>query len=183
MANHRAGNRSAIITCCCNCAGQRKTPANEQDGNGVPCRSVADRSRAAPRAPRPRSVMDALLSGGGFDFAAAAGFASSQQNGFLPAHEAERVVESLREFTIEDVGSPAWSSQRQSLERLNVQAHHNAVTNSDEFVKEFLVSHDKVATLVHELLVIEAWNANVFMRVLCTHRSPHDRVGAVHAVP
>ena len=120
--------------------------------------------------------MDALLSGGGFDFAAAAGFASSQQNGFLPAHEAERVVESLREFTIEDVGSPAWSSQRQSLERLNVQAHHNAVTNSDEFVKEFLVSHDKVATLVHELLVIEAWKANVFRRVLCTHRSPHDRV-------
>ena len=105
--------------------------------------------------------MDALLSGGGFDFAAAAGFASSQQNGFLPAHEAERVVESLREFTIEDVGSPAWSSQRQSLERLNVQAHHNAVTNSDEFVKEFLVSHDKVATLVHELLVIEAWKARV----------------------
>ena len=78
------------------------------------------------------------------------------------AHEAERMIEELRAFPIEDVGSPAWTRQRENLERLNVQAHHNATTHSDEFVKEFLVSHDKVRVLVHELLVIEAWKDRVF---------------------
>lgn len=82
--------------------------------------------------------------------------------GFLMAPEAERMIESLRTFGIEDVGSPAWTTQRESLERLNVQAHHNAVTHSDEFVKEFLISHDKIALLVHELLVVEAWKEKVF---------------------
>ena len=72
------------------------------------------------------------------------------------------MIEELRAFPIEDVGSPAWTRQRENLERLNVQAHHNATTHSDEFVKEFLVSHDKVRVLVHELLVIEAWKDRVF---------------------
>ena len=82
--------------------------------------------------------------------------------GFLVAPEAERMIESLRTFTLDDVGSPAWTAQRESLERLNVQAHHNAVTHSDEFVKEFLISHDKISVLVHELLVVEAWKEKVF---------------------
>ena len=63
---------------------------------------------------------------------------------------------------MEDVGSPEWTRQRECLERLNVQAHHNAVTHSDEFVKEFLVSHDKLGVLVHEPLVVEAWRDRVF---------------------
>lgn len=41
------------------------------------------------------------------------------------------------------------------------QAHHNAMTHSDEFVMEFLVSYDKLGALVHELLVIEAWRERV----------------------
>lgn len=95
----------------------------------------------------------------GFDVGGGAGGGPA---GFIMAPEAERMIESLRTFGIEDVGSPAWTTQRESLERLNVQAHHNAVTHSDEFVKEFLISHDKIALLVHELLVIEAWKEKVF---------------------
>ena len=103
--------------------------------------------------------MDQLLSGAAFG---ALSGGDSLAGGFLVAPEAERMIEELRAFPIEDVGSPAWTRQRENLERLNVQAHHNATTHSDEFVKEFLVSHDKVRVLVHELLVIEAWKDRVF---------------------
>ena len=103
--------------------------------------------------------MDQLLSGAAFG---ALSGGDSLASGFLVAPEAERMIEELRAFPIEDVGSPAWTRQRENLERLNVQAHHNATTHSDEFVKEFLVSHDKVRVLVHELLVIEAWKDRVF---------------------
>ena len=83
-------------------------------------------------------------------------------SGLLMAPEAERMVESLRTFTIDEVGSRGWMKQREALERLNVQAHHNAVNNTDEFVKEFLISHDKILVLVHELLVVEAWKERVY---------------------
>lgn len=83
-------------------------------------------------------------------------------SGFLGAHDAERLISGLSDFNVDDVGSPKWTSQREALERLNVQAHHNAVTHSDEFVKEFLVSHDKVRVLIRELLVIEVWKEKVW---------------------
>jgi hypothetical protein len=37
----------------------------------------------------------------------------------------------------------------------SLQAHCNAQAHSDEFVMEYLVSYDKVTTLIHDLLVIE----------------------------
>jgi hypothetical protein len=36
------------------------------------------------------------------------------------------------------------------------------VTHSDEFVKEMLVSHDKVKVLIRELLVVEVWREKVY---------------------
>jgi hypothetical protein len=104
--------------------------------------------------------MDQILAGAGLGGSLGAG--GSGDGGLLVAPEAERMIASLRAFPVEDVGSPEWTRQRECLERLNVQAHHNAVTHSDEFVKEFLVSHDKLGVLVHELLVVEAWRDRVF---------------------
>lgn len=49
--------------------------------------------------------------------------------------------------------------------QLNLQAHHNAVAQSDEFVMEALVSHGKVDALIHSLLVAEV-------------RTPGEREGA-----
>ena len=54
-------------------------------------------------------------------------------------------------------GSPAWYAQHGQLDRLNLQAHHNAQTRSEEYVKEALVSHGKVGLLAQELLAAEAW--------------------------
>lgn len=41
------------------------------------------------------------------------------------------------------------------------QAHHNAQTNSEEFVNEALASYDKVSVLVHELIVLEIWKEKI----------------------
>ena len=43
----------------------------------------------------------------------------------LSAPEAERLIESLREFHLEDVASAPWMEQRSWVEQLNVQARGN----------------------------------------------------------
>lgn len=58
-------------------------------------------------------------------------------------------------------GTPAWLDQHDALQQLNLQAHLNAQAHSDEFVKEALVSHDRVTLLVRELLAAEAGGAAI----------------------
>lgn len=76
--------------------------------------------------------------------------------------ETERYVESLKKFTINEVGSSSWMEQHRRLEKLNLQAHQNAMTNSDEYVLEAFLTFDKIEFLVYDLLLIEAWKENVF---------------------
>uniref|UniRef100_A0A061SCF1 Zinc finger mynd domain-containing protein 10-like n=1 Tax=Tetraselmis sp. GSL018 TaxID=582737 RepID=A0A061SCF1_9CHLO len=83
----------------------------------------------------------------------------------LSASEGERIVEQLKEFSIDEVGSNAWFQQRDWIEQLNIQAHHNAQTHSDEFVMEALVSFDKITVLIHELLVIEVWKTKILPHI------------------
>ena len=90
----------------------------------------------------------------------AAGPAAAAAMLVLPT-EAEALVEALTTFTVADVGSESWHKQRTALERLNLQAHQNVQSKSDEFIKSFLISYDKLPTLVHELLVIEVWREKV----------------------
>eukprot|EP00873_Tetraselmis_striata_P028698 jgi/Tetstr1/448962/TSEL_036187.t1 len=93
----------------------------------------------------------AQLGGGGMD-----------PSGLLvSAPEAERMIEQLKEYPLEAVGTTPWMEQHDWIEKLNLQAHHNAQTHSDEFVMESLVSFDKISTLVHELLAIEVWKGKV----------------------
>lgn len=80
----------------------------------------------------------------------------------IDAGEAERYIESLRKFDLKDVGSHEWMEQHRRLEKLNLQAHHNAMTNSDEYVMEAVLTFDKLGVLVHDLLLIEAWKENVY---------------------
>jgi hypothetical protein len=80
--------------------------------------------------------------------------------------EAERYAEGLQKFTIEQVGSYEWMEQHRRLEKLNLQAHHNAMTNSDEYVLESLLTFDKLGVIIHDLLLIEAWKENVYPKLL-----------------
>lgn len=88
----------------------------------------------------------------------ARGFQVGQGNeALLVAPEAERLIDNLRKHALDDVGTSAWLEQQGWIEKLNVQSHHNARAHADEFVKDLLVSYDKVTTLVHELLLMEVW--------------------------
>jgi len=77
--------------------------------------------------------------------------------GVLDVFEAERLVECLEPTTPRDVGSSSWLEQHRALDRLNVQAHHNVVSQTDEFVIEALISFEKLPVVVHELILIETW--------------------------
>ena len=80
--------------------------------------------------------------------------------------ESERYVEGLKKFSIEEVGSSAWMEQHRRLEKLNIQAHQSAMTNSEEFVLESILTFDKLDVLIHDLLLIEAWKENVYPELL-----------------
>tara|TARA_B110000090_G_scaffold206533_1_gene256141 strand:+ start:92 stop:1927 length:1836 start_codon:yes stop_codon:yes gene_type:complete len=91
-------------------------------------------------------------------------FADSDYQGapVITASECERLVESLQPFPLEQVGSEKWLLQHEVLEKLNMQAHHCAKANADDFVLEALVTFDKLPVVVHELIVMEAWRENVY---------------------
>lgn len=80
--------------------------------------------------------------------------------------EAEGFVQSLKTFTLKDVGTAGWFKQHEYIEKLNMQAIISATTMHDEFVKELLVSHGKIAVLVHEMILIEIWKHKIFP-ILC----------------
>eukprot|EP01116_Phalansterium_solitarium_P025618 TRINITY_DN9884_c0_g2_i1.p1 TRINITY_DN9884_c0_g2~~TRINITY_DN9884_c0_g2_i1.p1 ORF type:complete len:462 (+),score=201.48 TRINITY_DN9884_c0_g2_i1:172-1557(+) len=82
--------------------------------------------------------------------------------GLLSATDAERLVKQLRPFGIVDICTPPWLAQHASVEQLNLQAHHSAMIQAEEFVKESLVAHDKLPVLVEELLAAELWRAAVW---------------------
>ena len=80
----------------------------------------------------------------------------------ITPYEAEHKVEGLENFGLELVGSARYMQQCRSVEELNLQAHYNAMNQSDEFVSDLLVTLDKIPTLIHELLVIEVWKRKCF---------------------
>eukprot|EP00775_Hariotina_reticulata_P002321 gene2321-2629_t len=80
----------------------------------------------------------------------------------MSAYEAEQLVEQLHVTSIQQVGSLKFLKQHDAIQKLNLQAHHNAQTHSDEFVLQLLVSCDKMSVLVQELLVIEAWKERLY---------------------
>jgi len=77
--------------------------------------------------------------------------------GVLDVFEAERLIEALEPTTPLDIGSSKWLDQHRAIDRLNVQAHHNVVSQTDEFVVEALISLEKLPVIVHELILIETW--------------------------
>ena len=84
----------------------------------------------------------------------------------LDPTEAERFVEKLQKLQVEEVGSAKWFEQHRMIEKLNLQAHHNAMTNSDEYVLEAFLTFDKLHTLIHNLIVIETWKESVYPLIL-----------------
>ncbi|VDD80744.1 unnamed protein product [Mesocestoides corti] len=80
--------------------------------------------------------------------------------------EAEALVASLADLDYETYGSEHWYKQHTYLDKLNMQAVVSARARSDEFVKEFIISHQKVGFLIRDLVSSELWRQKIFKRLL-----------------
>mmetsp|Transcript_24978 Transcript_24978/g.82320 ORF Transcript_24978/g.82320 Transcript_24978/m.82320 type:complete len:423 (-) Transcript_24978:1254-2522(-) len=87
--------------------------------------------------------------------------------------EAERLVEEIRVFGIEEIGLKAWTKQHQVIEKLNMQAQISVMNQSDEYVVEALIDHEKISTLIHCLIVCEVWKDTVLVKVQQDLASSH----------
>ncbi|EDO41750.1 predicted protein [Nematostella vectensis] len=84
----------------------------------------------------------------------------------LLAPEAELYVQELKTFPVKHIGSPKWMSQHEFVEKLNMQAVLCASSHTDEFVKDFLITLEKIPVLIHELIALELWKAKVFPKII-----------------
>eukprot|EP00397_Hematodinium_sp_SG-2012_P048327 GEMP01055321.1.p1 GENE.GEMP01055321.1~~GEMP01055321.1.p1 ORF type:complete len:497 (+),score=90.20 GEMP01055321.1:41-1492(+) len=89
----------------------------------------------------------------------------------LTPFEAEHYVESLERFQIQDVGSSKWLTQHEHIEKLNQLAHAQAKDGTDEFVVDYLQTHDKIKVLIYDLLLCEIWREHMYPRLL-SHIAP-----------
>lgn len=76
--------------------------------------------------------------------------------------ECELFIENLIAFPIEEIGSLKWLTQHEHIEKLNMQAVISANANETEYVKDALISFDKMSILVHELVSVELWKNKIF---------------------
>lgn len=79
--------------------------------------------------------------------------------------EAELLVRQLKPISIDKVGTVEWKDQRSAVERLNMCAHSNAALKKDDYVRSYLIDHEKMLVLLHELLTMEVWRHEVFPKV------------------
>ena len=81
--------------------------------------------------------------------------------------EMQHLISSLSKLDVTLYGSAEWLRHHEKIEKLNNQGHRNAL-NGDEkgMVEDFVTGGDsgnnQVETLIHDLLVSEAWKDNVF---------------------
>jgi hypothetical protein len=71
------------------------------------------------------------------------------------------MVKGLRPIPLAEFGTAAWKSQREYLEQLNVTAHNNAGRKHDDYVAQAFVAHNKMAVLLHEVLVMDTWRRQI----------------------
>eukprot|EP00347_Sterkiella_histriomuscorum_P019773 403340343 len=76
---------------------------------------------------------------------------------FLSPYEAEHLIRNLQEVDVREYGSKQWFQQHETFDRLNIQAHKNALTSTDEFIMDYFVGF-----LIHDLLTSEIWKQKIY---------------------
>jgi zinc finger MYND domain-containing protein 10 len=97
---------------------------------------------------------------------------------FIAAPLAEQMVGGLKPFGVEDVGTDKWRAQANIIQQLNTQAHANVAMRGDEYVMEAFCTFEKFGVLVHELIVMEVWQAKVLPRLM--RKADRLSVGGVY---
>lgn len=91
----------------------------------------------------------------------------AEQANMMFQDEAERLIEGLRPFSLEELGTQSWMHQRENIERLNMQACISANNQAEEFVMSaFVVAEGKISLLVEELITISVWRQKVLEPLL-----------------
>eukprot|EP00796_Vickermania_ingenoplastis_P008372 gene8372-5861_t len=80
--------------------------------------------------------------------------------------EAELAIRELQPIPLSEMASEKWKAQRVAVERLNMCTHSNAVKKVDDCVKSFLVEHEKLPVLLHELLSAEVYRQRVLPNIM-----------------
>ncbi|KAL7058926.1 hypothetical protein AAHC03_013600 [Spirometra sp. Aus1] len=86
--------------------------------------------------------------------------------------EAEAYIESLTFYDFDAYGCKVWYRQHAYLDKLNMQAVVSARSGGDEFIKEFVLTHQKIPFLIRDLISTEIWKQKILKRVL--KRMPED---------
>ena len=81
---------------------------------------------------------------------------------FITPFEAEHLVTSIKRIRVEEYGSKPWIEQHYTLDRLNLQAHKNAMHSTDEYVMNAFAVQNKVKDAVYDLIVSESWKNFLF---------------------
>lgn len=81
--------------------------------------------------------------------------------------EMQHLISILEKLDVTLYGSKKWLKHHEQIEKLNNQAHRNAINGNERgMVEDFISGWDsgtnQVDTLIYDLLVTEAWKDNVF---------------------
>ncbi|EER01934.1 MYND finger protein, putative [Perkinsus marinus ATCC 50983] len=78
------------------------------------------------------------------------------------ACESALIDESPSSWALESIGSSEWLENHAVLERLNKEAHAQAVDGTDEFIKDSFVREDRIKDLIGELILIWTWKTQAY---------------------
>lgn len=85
---------------------------------------------------------------------------------FVYPEELYLFVESVRCFQVRDVGNSKWLEVHEMIIKLSQQATLEVAEHREEEVKEFLISRDKLSTLIHEAYCVNLWKLRVLPHLL-----------------
>ncbi len=92
----------------------------------------------------------------------------------LLSTEVELYVQALKAFDIEEITSKRWDSQHEMIEKLNMQAVLSASTNETEYVKDALITYEKVTILISiDLYVFNIFQFNMIEDASSDQRAYH----------
>jgi hypothetical protein len=66
---------------------------------------------------------------------------------------------------LRDYASTVWYKQDESLQRLNMQLHINALMKNDEYILEECVTQDKFKLLIYDLILSATWKERVLPKI------------------
>ncbi|XP_065669774.1 zinc finger MYND domain-containing protein 10 isoform X4 [Hydra vulgaris] len=97
-------------------------------------------------------------------------------------NEAELMIKEMKSGSLDQVGSNKWWKTHELIQKLNMQAVLNVSSCADEFVKDFLVSYNKMIILIYDLIKSEVWTEKVFPYLKSTNSSMSVYMTLFHEV-